>query len=56
MHTALEIEKAIECLPELEQRKISEWFEDHRWIVASSALISSIYDAEDHGESQLINE
>lgn len=56
MTTALEIEKAIERLPELEQRKVAEWFEDHRLIVASSASLSSIYDEEDRGESQLEGE
>lgn len=53
MTTALEIEKAIERLPEPEQRKVAEWFEDHRLIVASSALLSSIYDEEDGGDTQL---
>ncbi len=56
MTTALEIEKAIERLPAPEQRKVAEWFEDHRLIVASSALLSSIYDEEDGGESQLESE
>ena len=56
MTTALEIEKAIERLPEPEQRKIAEWFEDHRLSVAGSACLSSIYDAEDGGESQLASE
>jgi hypothetical protein len=56
MTTALEIEKAIERLPEPEQRKVAEWFEDHRLIVASSASLSSIYDEEDGGESQLEGE
>lgn len=56
MITALEIEKAIERLPELEQRKLAGWFEDHRLIVESSATLGSIYDDEDGGESQLIAE
>jgi len=56
MTTALEIEKAIERLPETEQRKVAEWFEDHRLIVASSAALSSMYDAEDGGENQLVSE
>jgi len=56
MNTALEIEKAIERLPEPEQRKVAEWFEDHRLIVASSASLSAIYDEEDGGESQLEDE
>lgn len=54
MNTVLEIEKAIERLPEPEQRKIAEWFEDHGLIVASSASLSSAYDEEDGGESQLV--
>jgi hypothetical protein len=53
MTTALEIEKALERLPESEQRKIAEWFEDHRFIVASSATLSALYDDEDGGENQL---
>ena len=56
MNTVLEIEKAIERLPEQDQRKIAEWFEDHRLIVASSACLSSIYDAEDAGVNQLVVE
>jgi hypothetical protein len=56
MTTALEIEKAIERLPEAEQRKIAEWFEDHRLIVASSASLVSIYDEEDGGDDQLVAE
>lgn len=56
MTTALEIEKAIERLPEHEQRKVAEWLEDHRLIVASSGSLSSIYDKEDGGESQLLSE
>ncbi len=53
MTTALEIEKAIERLPELEQRKVAQWFEDHRLIVASSATLSAIYEEEDGGQNQL---
>jgi hypothetical protein len=53
MTTALEIEKAIERLPEAEQRKVAEWFQDHRLIVASSAMLASVYDEEDGGEDQL---
>ena len=56
MITLLEIEKAIEQLPEPDQRKIAEWFEDHRLIVASSASLASIYDDEDGGENQLTRE
>ena len=53
MTTVLEIEKAIEQLPEIEQRKLAGWFEEHRLIVESSAILGSIYDDEDGGESQL---
>lgn len=56
MTTALEIEKAIERLPEPEQRKIAEWFAEHRLIVSSSAALASIYDEEDGGDSQLVDE
>ncbi len=56
MITAVEIEKAIERLPEPEQRRIAEWLDNHRLIVASSASHSSIYDEEDGGESQLVGE
>ena len=54
MTTALEIEKAIEELPEAEQRKLAAWFEDHRLIVESSAQLAALYDEEDGGESQLV--
>ncbi len=53
MTTALDIEKAIERLPETEQRKLAEWFEDHRMIIAGSASLASIYDDEDGCENQL---
>ena len=56
MITALDIEKALERLPEQEQRKVAEWFDDHRLIVASSASLSAIYDEEDGGENQLTGE
>ncbi len=56
MTTALEIEKALERLPESEQRKVAEWFESHRLIVASSATLGAIYDDEDAGENQLTDE
>lgn len=56
MITALEIEKALERLPESEQRKVAEWFEDHRLIVSSSATLAAIYDDEDGGETQLTGE
>jgi|COG998Drversion2_1049125.scaffolds.fasta_scaffold160557_2 hypothetical protein len=56
MNTALEIEKAIEQLPEPEQRKLAGWFEDHRLIVESSATLAALYDEEDAGENQLVEE
>lgn len=56
METAREIEKAIERLPEREQLKVSQWFEDHRLIVESSSSLAAIYDEEDGGGSQLIAE
>ena len=54
MISALEIEKAIEELPESEQQKWVIWFQDHRLIVESSAALSSFYDSEDGGETQLL--
>jgi hypothetical protein len=54
MTSALEIEKAIERLPEAEQRRIAEWFEEHRLIVASSASLASFYEEDDGGETQLV--
>lgn len=56
MTSVLEIEKAIEQLPEPEQQKLAEWFEDHRLVVESSAKLADFYDAEDGGESQLLDE
>jgi len=56
MTTVLEIEKAIEELPEPDKKKLAEWFEDQRLIVESSAALGAFYDAEDGGESQLIKE
>ena len=53
MTTALEIERAIERLPEAEQRKLADWFDDHRLIVESSAVMASFYDDEDGGENQI---
>jgi len=53
MTTAIEIEKALERLPESEQQKVAEWFEEHRLIVSASAALASFYDEEDSGESQL---
>jgi hypothetical protein len=54
MNSILEIEKAIERLPETEQRKLAAWFGDHRLIVESSGMLGGIYDDEDGGENQLI--
>ena len=56
MHTIVEIEKAIERLPEVEQRKLAVWFNDHRLSVESSAILASLYDSEDGGETQLVRE
>jgi len=56
METALEVEKVLEKLPEKEQLKVSQWFEDHRLVVESSAALAEIYDEEDGGGSQLIAE
>ncbi|MCU0794965.1 MAG: hypothetical protein MUF31_03415 [Akkermansiaceae bacterium] len=56
MITAVEIEKAIEQLPEAEQRKLAEWFGEHRLVVEASAVLSGIYDEEDGGENQLIED
>jgi hypothetical protein len=53
MPTVLEIEKVIEQLPELDQRKLVGWFEEHRLILESSAALGAMYDEEDGGESQL---
>jgi hypothetical protein len=56
MTTVLEIEKAIEQLPEADQRKLAEWFEDHRLVVESSAVLAEFYDQEDGGQSQLVDD
>lgn len=56
MNTVLEIEKAIEQLPEPEQRKLAAWFGDHRLIVEASGMLGRIYDEEDGGENQLIED
>ena len=53
MISLMEIEKAIEELPEPEQRKMAEWFEEHRLMVEASAVLGGIYDEEDCGENQL---
>ena len=56
MNSVLEIEKAIEKLPETEQRKLAEWFEEHRLLVEASTALGGIYDDEDGGENQLIED
>jgi hypothetical protein len=56
MNSVLEIEKAIEQLPETEQRKLAAWFGDHRLIVEASGMLGGIYDEEDGGENQLIED
>jgi hypothetical protein len=56
MTTVREIEQAIEELPESEQQKLAEWFDQHRFVVESSAVLSALYDEEDGGESQLVEE
>jgi hypothetical protein len=56
MTTVLEIERAIEQLPEADQLQIAEWFEEHRLTVEASAKLAAFYDEEDGGESQLLEE
>lgn len=56
MNSVLEIEKAIEKLPEIEQRQLAAWFDDHRLIVDASAALGGLYDDEDGGENQLADE
>jgi hypothetical protein len=56
MNSVLEIEKAIEKLPEPEQRKLAIWFGEHRLIVEASGMLGGIYDEEDGGENQLIED
>jgi len=56
MTTVLEIERAIEQLPEADQLQIAQWFEEHRLTVEASARLAAFYDVEDGGESQLIEE
>lgn len=56
MITAMEIEKAIEKLPEPEQRKLAAWFGDHRLMVEASEMLCGTYDGEDGGENQLIED
>ena len=54
MNSVLEIEKAIEKLPEPDQRRLAAWFGEHRLIVEASAALGSLYDEEDGGENQLV--
>ena len=56
MNGLLEIEKAIEQLPEPEQRKLAAWFGEHRLIVEASGVLGGLYDEEDGGENQLIED
>jgi hypothetical protein len=56
MNSIVEIEKAIEQLPESEQRQLAAWFSEHRLIVEASGVLAGIYDDEDGGESQLIED
>jgi hypothetical protein len=56
MNTVMEIEKVIEQLPEPDQRKLAAWFGDHRLIVEASGTLGGIYDEEDGGENQLIED
>ena len=56
MTTVLEIEKAIEKLPEPDQLKLAEWFDDHRLVVESSGVLAAFYDEDDGGGSQLEGE
>lgn len=56
MNSVLEIEKAIERLPESDQRKLAVWFDEHRLIVEDSARLGGWYDDEDGGENQLVDE
>lgn len=51
MSTALEIEKAIEALPQEELGKFREWFNEREATLAASASTFAIYDAEE-GEAQ----
>lgn len=56
MNSVLEIEKAIEKLPELDQRKLVTWFGEHRLIVESSAVLAELYDDEEGGDNQLLGD
>ena len=55
MNSVFEIEKAIEQLPETEQRKLAVWLGDHRLILEASGILAGLYDEEDGGENQLID-
>ena len=56
MNSVLEIEKVIEQLPEPEQRKLAAWFGEHRLIVEASGMLGGLYDEEEGGENQLIED
>lgn len=47
MSTALEIEKAIEALPQEELGKLREWFVEREATLSASASVFSLYDAEE---------
>jgi hypothetical protein len=55
MSIVIELEKAIAQLPEDDQRKLAEWFDEQRLLAKSSAVLGSIYDGEDGGEIQLLD-
>lgn len=52
MCSVLDMEKAIEKLPEPDQRKLAAWFGEHRVIVENSATLGALYDDEEGGEGQ----
>jgi hypothetical protein len=56
MNSLLEIEKVLERLPEQDQRKLAAWFGDHRLMVEASGMLGGIYDEEDGGENQLVED
>jgi len=51
MTTVLEIEDAIERLPADEVKQLAEWLEEHQLLLASSAAVFSMLDAEE-GEGE----
>lgn len=56
MSSVIEIEKAIEKLTEPDQRKFAERFGEHRLLVEASSMLGGIYDDENTGENQLIED